>query len=187
MFQRFMAALFNAEAASQKSLAGEIVQILNIQEGTRIADIGAGGGYFTFLFSQKAGPAGTVYAVDINADFLAYVQKQAERNGARNIVTVLAPTNALPLPDAGMDLVFLRDVYHHLPDAVGYCKELYRVLKPGGRVAVIDYKKRWYSPIALFGHATPEEAIVRDLGQCGFAPAERFGFLPHQSFTVFKK
>ena len=91
------------------------------------------------------------------------------------------------LPGNSIDIVFTRNAFHHIPDPAGYFKDLQRCLKPGGRVAVIEYKKTGgFSFHALFKHYTPQEKIVSEMEKAGYRQVESFDYLPEQSFTVFK-
>jgi len=185
MFNR--AEMLNRRAGQPKFKADEIIRTLDIKAGAAVADIGAGGGYFTMRFAEAAGLDGRVYAVDTNAKSLAYVENNAEKNGMINVETVLLDNTGLKLPEHGCDLIFLRNVFHHLDDTVGYFKDLKRFLKPGGRVVIIDYKKRkTLNFIALMGHHVEEESIRKTMSDAGYSLVERYDFLPEQSFTVYQ-
>ena len=92
----------------------------------------------------------------------------------------------MELPEAGLDLVFSRNVFHHLPEPQSYFAALKKYLKPGGRVAIIEHKKKGFGFVALFGHHTSRETIVQDMEKAGYSPVEAFDFLPDQTFTVFR-
>ncbi len=178
--------MLNFEAARPSKRADEILSRLGLQNGMIVADVGAGGGYFTFLFSPAVGEKGTVYAVEAKPDFLDFIQKQARKMGLGNIKTVPARDEGLPLPEGEIDLVFLRNVFHHLTDPVPYLEGLKRFLKPGGRVAVIDHGPASRGGfIKAFHHFTPEEDIIHAAQKAGFLLAERHDCLPGQSFLVF--
>ena len=102
-----MAKMFNWEASRPKYMADEIVERLHLREGDAVADIGSGGGFFTFLASAKVGENGTVYAVDTNGSNLAFIETQAAKNGLGNVKTVHAEGEDLDLPEGGIDRVFL--------------------------------------------------------------------------------
>src|SRR5688572_31886357 len=116
----------------------DVVERLGITPGSRIADLGAGGGYFTWHLASAAGPQGRVYAVDIDETGLKIITKEMQMRNITNVVPVHAePTDArLPEP---VDLVFSCDTYHHMDDRVAYFKSLTRYLKPDGRVAILDF------------------------------------------------
>jgi len=180
------AALMNRRARQPRFKATEVVAALALREGAVVADIGAGGGYFSMLLARAVGPTGRVYAVDTNPKVLAYVDEQAEDHQLRNVETVLVTSEGVNLPAAGCDLIFARNVFHHLNEPVAYFRDLRAYLKPEGEVAVIDYKKRsLFSFVTLMGHYVEEELIRSTLADAGYVLARRFDFLPDQSFHVF--
>jgi ubiquinone/menaquinone biosynthesis C-methylase UbiE len=124
------ARMFNRKAGRKTSKADEILKSLGIQPGQVIADIGAGGGFFSFLFSYAVGESGKVYAVDTNRDFLEYIDKQAREMKRANIEIVRATEQSVPLPEHSIDLVFIRNVYHHLTNRTGYFIKIKELLRP---------------------------------------------------------
>lgn len=157
-----------------------VVEALGIEPGTRIADLGSGGGYFTFRLAEATGSGGRVYAADIDEGLNRYVARKAEREGVAQVRVVLAEPADPKLPEP-VDLVFTCNTYHHLPDRVAYFERLRKNLRPGGRVAVVEYKEGgWFS-----SHATPAETIERELGAAGYRLERRHIFLERQSFLVF--
>ena len=183
MFTNFRLNMLNREAASPKNKPDEIIKSLNIQKGDVIADIGTGGGYFTFEFSRKVGEEGKVYPVDVNQKSLEFINKS--NNESRNIKTVLVNENGLSLPEK-VDLLFLRNVFHHLPQPEEYFKNIKQFLKDNGKIAVIDYKKKGFSFTGIFGHYTPEKVLIGKMEKAGFYVFKQFDFLPEQSFILFK-
>lgn len=178
--------LFNREAANQESMADRVVAALNIREGDSVADLGSGGGYFTVKFAEKTGPKGTVYAVDVDDAMLYRVSLLAREKGFINVETVTAGADNPNLPLRSVDLVFVRNVYHHLPEREKYFANVRAVLKPGGRVAIVEYqKKQGFTFTGFFGHQTPEEEVVSLMERAGYARKERFDFLARQSFNTF--
>ena len=182
-----MARMFNWEASRPKHKADEIVEQLDLKNGDTVADIGSGGGFFTFLFSAKVGENGTVFAVDTNRGNLAFIEAQAEKNGLGNVKTVLSEGEDLDLPEGGIDRVFLRNVYHHLDEPASFFGRIRKYLKRDGKVVIIDHKETTKGGFVRFlKHYTPEEDIVGALGKSGFKVGESADFLPSQSFLVFE-
>jgi ubiquinone/menaquinone biosynthesis C-methylase UbiE len=181
------AKMFNRKASRKQSRADEILKTLNIQPGQTIADIGSGGGFFTFLFSHLAGDKGTVYAIDTNEDFLEYINRQAAENGLTNIKTVLTTEESILIPHHSVDLVFIRNVYHHLQNRVQYFTQVKQLLSPSARVSIIEYSRRGsiFSFHRRCGHNVPQEIIVEELNKAGYTVSASFDFLPVQSFTIF--
>jgi ubiquinone/menaquinone biosynthesis C-methylase UbiE len=178
--------MLNREASAARSKASDVIERLDIREGRAIADIGSGGGYFTLAFARRAGRTGRVFAVDVKQKYLNFIKRQAEQDGLNNIVFVLAGEKGTGLPEAGLDLVFARNVFHHLPEPANYFANLKKNLKPGGTVAIIEHKKKGFGFVSLFGHHTSHDAIVREMGTAGYSPAGSLDFLPDQTFTLFR-
>jgi arsenite methyltransferase len=188
MFTSLFLNILNKEASSAGSKPDEIIASLGIGEGDVIADIGSGGGYFTTAFAGKVGKAGRVYAVDVKQKYLEFIRRKAAREGLNNISCVLGASSGIDLPEAGLDLVFARNVFHHLPDQSDYFRTMIQYLKPGAKVAIIDHKpKRGLSFVALFKHHTPGETVVREMERAGYSLTKSFDFLPDQTFNLFRR
>lgn len=109
----------------------EVIQQLAIPPGSHVADLGAGGGYFTWHLADAVGPGGRVYVVEINETGLAIIEREMDARGITNVVPVMAEPHDAKLPEP-VDLVFTCDSYHHMADRVTYFRSLARYLKPGG-------------------------------------------------------
>jgi ubiquinone/menaquinone biosynthesis C-methylase UbiE len=182
------AKMFNRKAARRQSKADEILKTLNIQPGQIIADIGSGGGFFTLLFSQLIGDKGRIYAIDTNQDFLEFINTQAAKQGITNITTVRATEQTIPLPTHSIDLVFVRNVYHHLQNRTQYFSEAKQLLTSEGRIAIIEFSRQG-SRLSFHrrcGHNVPKEIIIEEMNKAGYTVSASFDFLPVQSFTIFR-
>ncbi len=186
MFTSLFLKILNKEASSSKSKPAEIIASLNIREGDIIADIGSGGGYFTLALAGKAGKTGRVYAVDVKPKYLDFIRRTAAREGLDTVSYVLGEGDEMTLPKAGLDLVFARNVFHHLPAPADYFRNVKEYLKPAGKVAIIEHKpKRGFTFITLFKHHTPEATLVQEMEKAGYSKMGSFDFLPEQTFTLF--
>jgi len=186
MLTSFFLKMLNREAASPKHKSERIIESLQIHEGHTIADIGAGGGYFTLKFARKVGKTGKVYGVDTQSKYLEFIRRQAEREGMDNIIFVLATEDKMDLPEAAFDLIFARNVFHHLTEPDKYFHHLKRFLKPSGKVAIIDHRpKSGFSFVSLFRHHTPKEVILQVMENAGYFLVESFNFLSEQTFNLF--
>jgi len=162
----------------------KVIAELKIQPGAVVADLGSGGGYFTFRLAEAVGPSGKVYAVDIDRDMADLIAKRATEEGRLNIEVIVAKPEDPSLPKAGVDLVFTSNTYHHIDDRVAYFTNLRRHLRPDGRVAIIDFDRRaWLE--GLLRHYTPSEFIEREMEQAGYKLQREFDFLSRQSFMIF--
>jgi ubiquinone/menaquinone biosynthesis C-methylase UbiE len=158
----------------------EVMNVLALQPGDTVADIGAGSGYFARRFAHHAG---TVLAVDIDAGLLEICAKDAPAN----LKTVLSAPDDPKLDPASVDLVFICDVLHHIDGRKEYLEKVRNVLKSAGRVALIDFYKRQL-PIG----PPPEMKIdraeaIREFKAAGFRLEQEHRFLPYQYFLIFKR
>jgi len=180
------AEMFNRKASDPKNKPDQIVEELALQLGHNIADIGAGGGYFSLRFAEAVVNEGKVYAIDTNPDFLEFISDCTKEKGLNNVKTILATENRLDLPKKSLDLVFMRNVTHHLAERVDYFRNLIDFLKPKGKIAIIEYKKgSLFSFHRIFGHYVPQEIIIKEMEEAGYQLEKEFDFLPEQSFTIF--
>lgn len=162
----------------------QVIEALAIRPGEHLADIGAGSGYFTFRLADATGPAGRVYAVDIDESDLERLRRSARERGLSNVSPVLARPESPGLPAAGLDLLFLCNTYHHLPDRVGYLRGLRMTLRPGGRIAIIEMQDLpWY--LGHGGHQTDSRAIRSEMEAAGYVLSAEHRFLELQSFLEF--
>jgi ubiquinone/menaquinone biosynthesis C-methylase UbiE len=162
----------------------EVIQALGLKPDAVIADIGAGTGYFAVRFANMV-PKGTVYAVDIEPDMVRYLGERAKREKLANLKPVTGRADDPALP-AKVDLVLLVDVYHHIEDRERYFRSLAASLKPGGRVAVIDFRLDSPSGPPKSARVAPER-VKAELAGAGYVLAEEHAFLPRQYFIVFGK
>jgi ubiquinone/menaquinone biosynthesis C-methylase UbiE len=147
-----------------------------------VADIGAGTGYFTLRLA-KSPAAPTVYAVDIEKSMLEHIQQRAMHDGLKNVHTVQGAADSSNLPQP-VDLVLMVDTYHHIPNRVAYFSALKSKMKPGARLAIVDFRKDSPGgPPAEF-RFTPEQ-ISAELAKAGFVLQTTHDFLPRQVFLVF--
>lgn len=177
---------FNELAAREEKESADVISYLELKKGDSVADIGAGGGYFSFKLAEAVGDSGKVYAVDIDPESIAFIRKTIKEKGAGNIEGVLASYDDSRLKPASVDLVFIRNAYHDFQDRVRYFARLKSVLKPGGRIAIIDYDQSKLGFIrGIFGHALDEKIIIKEIKQAGYAKQKSYTFLKQQSFNIF--
>jgi ubiquinone/menaquinone biosynthesis C-methylase UbiE len=118
--------------------APEMIAALKIQPGQIVADVGAGSGALSGPLAIATGPKGVMYAVDIDKGLLTHIADRAAQQKLTNIRTVLGQFTDPRLPEP-VDLAFMNDVLHHVEDRAGYLKALASYLKPGGRLAIVDF------------------------------------------------
>jgi len=106
------------------------LEALALQQEQKVADIGAGGGYFSLRFAEAVGKDGRVFAVDTNPKFLEFIKNSAKKKGLANVETVFTAADNPTLPEKSIDLIFMRNVSHHLLNRAEYFKKLRNALKP---------------------------------------------------------
>jgi ubiquinone/menaquinone biosynthesis C-methylase UbiE len=164
---------------------------LHLKPGETVLDLGCGEGRYTLPLASRVGPEGTVYAADLWDEGLGLLQDQARREGLTNIRTLRADVSRpLSVPDAAVDLVLLATVLHDLAEAgqaAGALAEIARLVKPGGRLAVVEFKKTAGPPgPPLHIRLSPEE-VAALLLPYGFRPGEVTDLSPHLYLEMFAK
>jgi ubiquinone/menaquinone biosynthesis C-methylase UbiE len=164
-----------------------VVESLGLRPGDEVADVGAGSGYFTIRLAREVGPTGKVYAVDIDPQLLASLERRAKEEQLENIQTILADRNDPELGSNSVDMIFICDVLHHISGRDKYYPLLARALRPSGRLVNIDFHKRKL-PVG-----PPEEmkidrkAMIKEVEPAGFQLVKEFEFLKYQYFLIFER
>lgn len=168
-------------------LPDQIMDSLGIAEGSVVADIGAGGGWFTIRLARRVGANGVVYAEDIQPQMLEATMRRVAREGLRNVRPVLGTAEDPRLPAGALDAVLIVDTYHELDSPDAMLRNIARSLRPQGRVGVVDFKRDGLGPgPALEDRVDPEE-VVRDADAAGLRLLRRETFLPYQFLLVFSR
>jgi predicted methyltransferase len=165
-----------------------VIEVLEIQPGDRVAEIGAGNGYWLPWLSQAVGPEGRVYAVEVDAKLVEKLESFVADKELHNVEVVFADYDDPRLPIASIDLAMTVLTYHHIEDRVAYFKRLRQDLRPGGRVAHLDDRPDSEPPISWFqadGHWSDPDALTEEMTAAGYRRLSSFDFLPAQSFQIF--
>jgi len=161
----------------------EVIMALKLAPDAAVADVGSGTGYFAARLAHFV-PKGRVYAVDTEPGMVKYLAERAKREGLANLVSLAGAPDDPRLPER-VDLILLVNVYHHIGAREEYFRKLQTSLKPGGRIAIVDFRVE--SPM---GPPKRErisgERVRAELGRAGYELAEEHDFLPNQHFLVFR-
>ena len=163
----------------------QVIEQLAIAPGSKVADIGAGGGYFTWHLASAAGPSGTIFAVEIDDTALEIIEREMISRNISNVVPIRAEPNDAMLPEP-VDLVFSCDTYHHMRDRVAYFKSLAGFLKPTGRIAILDYHPHGFFS-GLLGHGTAKEDVRHEMDSAGYRLTKDYDLIDGQHFQVFSE
>lgn len=167
----------------------QIVAAVGLQTGMRIADVGAGTGLFSKLFSPVVGNSGKVYAEDIANDFIQNIARLANESGLTNVVTVLGTDKDTKLPANTMDRVFVCDTYHHFEYPQTMLASIRQSMKPGAQLIVIDFRKEpGISSDWVMNHVRANKTTVtKEIEAAGFELVREETFLRTNYFLVFSK
>jgi ubiquinone/menaquinone biosynthesis C-methylase UbiE len=164
----------------------EVIAALELRSGERVADIGAGSGYFALRFAHHVGTDGRVFAIDVSQDMLAHLEQQAKTAGLTNVEPKRVPPDDPQLADGSVDRVFVCDVWHHVGDQESYLDKLKRALRPSGQLVMIDFQKRELPVGPPVPMKIAREDLIAQLERHGFRLAREHTFLPYQYFLVFE-
>jgi SAM-dependent methyltransferase len=173
---------FDDPARDAWQMPDRVIGALGLTSGQSVADIGAGTGYFTVRLA-RAPARPQVFAVDIESRMVDYVRNRASREGLTNVVAVQAEADRTNLPER-VDVALVVDTYHHIPNRVAYFTALKTQLKPGGRLAIVDFRQDSPEGPPMEFRFTPEQ-ITAELTTAGFALQAQHDFLPRQMFLIY--
>jgi cyclopropane fatty-acyl-phospholipid synthase-like methyltransferase len=173
---------FDDPARDAWQMPDRVIEALALKRGQMVADIGAGTGYFSIRLA-KSEAAPKVYAVDIEPSMVSYLKQRAVHEQLNNVIAIQASADTPNLPEK-VDLVLIVDTYHHIGSRETYFRNLAKSLKPGGRVAIIDFKADSPEGPPKEFRFTPEQ-IKSEMSKAGYTLAARHEFLPRQIFLIF--
>ncbi len=170
----------------------QVMDALGIADGSKVADIGAGSGYFTIRLARRVGPNGIVWAEDVQPAMLEAVKRRVAKDVARDIRNVIAVngTSSDPmLPENSVDAVLILDTYQEIVqdgNPLLFLQNVRKALRPGGRVGMIDYKKDGGGPGPDSPRPDPD-TVIAVAEEAGLRLMKRETFLPFQFFLIFVK
>lgn len=173
----------------QDQKPGEVIDALALEPGMSVADLGAGSGYFTRRFVEAVTETGKVYAIDIEPEALKYVEDSiVHMHRSFEAEFILARPDNPKIPFESVDLIFVCNTYHHLEDRSTYFHNVKSSLKPGGRIAIIDFYHDERSGELGFPkrHLVPKEKVMEEMTEAGYRLAKEHTFLPKQYFLEFE-
>jgi SAM-dependent methyltransferase len=165
----------------------KMVDLLKLKPGDAAADIGAGTGFITWRLAKKVGPTGKVYAVEIQQEMLDLLVPKMKERGLENVIPTLGTITDPKLPDASLDLVLMVDVYHEFSHPHEMMQAIARSLKPGGRVAFVEFRAEDPNVPIKAVHKMTEAQVKKEMQGTGLLWDQTASELPWQHLITFRK
>lgn len=165
----------------------QVIEALKLQPGDVVADVGAGSGYFSFRLAKAVGEKGKVLAVDIQPEMLDLINERAKARKIKNIQLVLGKEKDPQLPADSVDLILMVDVYHEFEYPYEMTEAMVKSLKPGGRIAFVEYRKEDPQVWIKLVHKMTEAQVRKEMAIHHLRWLKTYAMLPQQHIIVFEK
>lgn len=177
-------AIFEDPKRAENLQIDRVMDLLRIKPGVRVADIGAGSGWFTVRAARRVGSKGLVYAVEINRAYLRYITRRAEKDKLRNVRAVLGKPNDPLLAKESVDAVLLLKTYHEVAAPIQLLRHTREAMRPDARLGIIDKNGNGAD------HGLNVDAVIKEAARAGFTLAEQYDFVKGDGmdyFLIFKR
>lgn len=171
--------IFEDPDRDEKLQINRVMEILKIKQGSAVADIGAGSGWFTVRAARRVGASGAVYAVEINRDYLKYIEARAAKEKLPNIHTVLGKEDDPLLASQSIDAVLILKTYHEIAQPILLLARLRRALRPGALLGIIDKNGNGKN------HGIDREVVIKEAAEAGFSFVEQYDFVKPDGMDYF--
>lgn len=171
--------IFDSPGREQRLQINRVMDTLGIAPGKGVADVGAGSGWFTIRAARRVGPAGMVYAVDINPEAVRYIDRRARSESLPNVKTILSKSDDPMLPTAAVDAVLLLKTYHEVADPVALLQHLRPALRPGARLGIIDRNGD------ASNHGVERKIVIDEAAQAGYHLVQTYDFVKADGMDYF--
>jgi len=162
--------IFDSPGRDERLQINRVMDILGVAQGKKVADIGAGSGWFTVRAARRVGDAGTVYAVDINPEAIQYIESRIQKENLHNVKPILGKPDD-PLLPAKVDAVLMLKTYHEVAEPIVLLRNLRSSLATGAKLGVIDRNGNGEN------HGVGREVVIREANQAGYQLLEKFDFV----------
>ena len=164
----------------------QVMDALQIGEGSVVADLGAGGGWFTVRLARRVRPNGRVYAEDVQQQMIDAITRRVKREELEKLVKPVLGTSVDPnLPPASLDAALMVDAYHEFEEPVTLLRNLARAMKPSGLIGIVNYKKDGGGPGPPMQERVDPEKVIADAQKAGLELRKRETFLRYQYMLTF--
>src|SRR5271170_2503771 len=171
--------IFDAPGRDQRLQINRVMDMLGIAPGKNVADIGAGSGWFTVRAARRVTVSGTVYAVDINPEAIQYIDQRVQKEGLRNVNTILSKSDDPQLPANQIDSVLLLKTYHEVDKPVALSRNLRASLRPGAKIGIIDRNGNGEN------HGISPDIVIREASEAGYALQSKYDFVKGDGMDYF--
>ncbi|HUJ94709.1 MAG TPA: class I SAM-dependent methyltransferase [Terriglobales bacterium] len=171
--------VFDSPGRDERLQVNRVMEILGVAPGKAVADIGAGSGWFTVRAARRVTVTGSVYAVDINPEAIAYIKQRVRNEKLANVTTILSRPDDPGLPANQIDCVLLLKTYHEVEHPVTLLRNLRPALRSGAKVGVIDRNGNGEN------HGVAREIVVREAGEAGYKLREQYDFVKGDNMDYF--
>jgi predicted methyltransferase len=164
----------------------QIMDAVHVADGSMVADIGAGAGWFTIRLAQRVGPKGLVYAQDVQRLMLDAIKRRVQREGLENVETRQAHGNDPNLPARSLDAILMVDAYQEVDNRVAYLRNLANALKPTGRIGIVNWKPGSGGPGPDANERVAQSVVETDVAAAGLKVIDHED-LPYQYLLVLSR
>jgi ubiquinone/menaquinone biosynthesis C-methylase UbiE len=172
-------AIFEDPQRDEKLQINRVMDLLGLKEGSRVADVGAGSGWFTVRAARRVGKSGVVYAVEINRDYLRHIKQRTAREKLPNVRAILGRPDDPRLPPASVDAVLLLKAYHEVAKPIALLQHLRAAIRPGAVLGIIDRNGNGAD------HGLDAEVVTKEARAAGFEVAQQFDFVKPDGMDYF--
>jgi predicted methyltransferase len=171
--------IFDSPGRDERLQINRVMDMLGIEPGKTVADIGAGSGWFTVRAARRVTPSGTVYAVDINPEAIRYIDRRTKKEQLQNIKTILSKPDDPQVPADSLDAVLLLKTYHEVARPVVLLRNLRSSLRQGAKIGIIDRNGNGEN------HGVSKDVVVREAAQAGYELRDSQDFVKADGMDYF--
>lgn len=164
----------------------EVILALNLGPRETLCDVGSGPGYFALRAARRLEKSGWVYAEDVEASMIDALRDRISQARLANVTPILGLPDDPLLPRAACDVILVVNTYHLFPNGPAFLRRLAKSLKPGGRLANIDFHRRETPQGPILARRVAREAFLADAQRASFKLTAEEHFLPYQYFVILK-